>query len=409
MKDEQKYFDKLATELTDRISASLKGQIEEVKEENKEAVAKLKETNDVIAERIKAIENMPAKDMKVAVDVPGKDKKVHFYKGYDLRKQGQDISIAPKYMVADEDREMVSKWLIDVIHGKATNVEGTASRGGYLVPDQYGDMVMAHARLQSIILNEANVINMSGDTLRIPKEATSVSTSWTAEEADLGETNPTFGEIVLQANRLGAYSIVSNELLADEQYDFVSLLTSQFGEAIGQDLDGACFNGVGTLTGALSGASLSVSCASSASSPSRHIQLTDAEISFAIAALTDNKLMGSKLYVRQESNHYLRQLKDSAGNPIYSPMANNQPANVWGYPVVVNQNVGVAAPGAAVPLALFGNLRKCYVVGRRMGGMVLEVDPYGLFNTYRTRFRMVTRWDGAVALADGLVKILTHA
>jgi HK97 family phage major capsid protein len=406
---EEKYFDKLTKELSDRLSQSLKDEIKAVKEEQEETIAKLKEQNEVIAERIEKIQNQPAE--KVAVAVPGKeDKKVNFYKGYDLKKMGKDLSVQPKFMVADEDREIASKFLIDVV--KATNVEGTASRGGYLVPEAYADIVMAHARLNSVALNEAMVMPMSTDTLRIPKEASSVAVTWSAEENSLGESNPTFGEIVLTAQRLGAFGIVSNELLADEQYDFISILTSQFGEAIGQELDDSMFNGGGgsTFTGALSGATTNtVTCAATGTSPNRHIQLTNDELSQAVSKLTDNKLMGAKFYFHQNSMHYVRVQEDTAGNPIFALPGNGVPGTVYEYPYVVSQKVGAAAPGAATPFALFGSLKRCYVIGQRMGGMTLELDPYGLFDTFRTRFRMVTRWDGTVALEDGLVAIKTHA
>lgn len=371
----------------------------------------MKEQNEVIAERIEKIQNQPAE--KVAVAVPGKeDKKVNFYKGYNLKKMGSNLAVEPYFKVADEDREIASKFLIDVVQGKATNVEGTASRGGYLVPDEYSDIVMSHARLNSIALQEAYVIPMRTDVLRIPKEASNIAVSWGSEESTLAVSNPTFGEIVLTANRLGAYGIVSNELLADEQYDFVSILTSQFGEAIGQELDDSMFNagGSSTFTGALSGATTNtVTCAATATSPNRHIQLTNDELSQAISKLTSNKLVGAKFYFHQNSMHYVRVQEDTAGNPIFALPGNGVPGTVYEYPYVVSAKVGAASPAAATPFVLFGNLKRCYVIGQRMGNMTLEIDPYGLFDTYRTRYRMVTRWDGEVALEDGLVAIKTHA
>jgi HK97 family phage major capsid protein len=404
-KEDQKYQDKLRGLMKEILGEATLTMAKEIGESTNEQIAKALEANKELADRVEAMEKAPAQ--KVALPVPGQDKTVDYmYKGYDLRRQGAKLDLP------DEKKEVIAKWLIDVLQGKATNVEGTASRGGYLVPDEYGDAVMAHARLISIALQEAMVIDMNTDTLRIPKEASNVAVTWTAEEASLGASNPTFGEIVLTAQRLGSYTTASNELLADEQYDFVSMLTSQFGEAIGQELDDSLFNGGGgsTFTGALSAATTNtVSCAATGTSPNRHIQITHAELSEAISKLTDNKLMGAKFYVHQNSMHYIRVEEDTAGNPVFAKPGNGVPGTIYEYPYRVNQNVGSATPAAATPFILFGNLAKYYVIGRRRGNMVLEVDPYGLFDTYRTRFRMVTRWDGTVTLEDGLVAIKTHA
>ena len=401
---EQKYQDKLRGLMKEIIGEATLDMAKQIGDQTKEDIAKVLESNTDLKDRMEAIEKLPAQ--KVSLPVPGSDKTADFfYKGYDLRKQ------ALKLDIPGEKKEVIAKWLIDVMQGKATNVEGTAARGGFLVPDSYGDTVLAFARQASVALQECNVIDMKTDTLRIPAESSNVAVTWSAEEASLGASNPTFAEVVLTAQRLGSYTVASNELLADEQYDFVSMLTSQFGESIGLKIDDSVFNGGGgsTFTGALSGAGSTISAAATGTSPNRHIQLTHDELSQALAALTDNKLMGSKFYFHQNSMHYVRVEEDTAGNPIFARPGNGVPGSVWEYPYRVSAQVGTASPAPATPFVLFGNLMRSYVIGRRRGGMVLEVDPYGLFDTYQTRFRMVTRWDGAVALAAGLVAIKTHA
>jgi HK97 family phage major capsid protein len=407
MPEDTKYQDKLR-DMLQEIMGEQFTKSNEILESTKQELTLLKEQNTEFAQKIEKIEKMPAK--KVDAVIPGaEDKSVALYKGYNLQYFGKELTITDKYIVAPELRENISKFLIDVV--KATNVEGTGSRGGYLVPDEYGDVVMAHARLNSVCLQECQVLPMSTDTLRIPAENAKAAVSWGNEEAQLAASNPTFAEIVLTAQRLGAYTIASNELLADDKYDFVSMLTSQFAEAIAIEIDDSVFNGGNgsTFAGALSGANYTVSCAATGTSPSRHIQITNVELSSAIAALTSNKLMGAKFYFHQNSMHFVRVQEDTAGNPIFALPGNGVPGKVYEYPYVVSAQVGAAAPAASTPFVLFGNMKKSYVIGQRRGNMLLEVDPYGLFDTYRTRFRMVTRWDGAVALSDGLVKIVTHA
>lgn len=399
MKDETKYQDMLKGMISEMIDGKTKDEaVEEAALQNEKIVKALEENTDLKA-RLEALEKMPAK--KVDLSVPGKDgARVDFmYKGFDLRKQGARLQIP------EERRERHAKFLIDCI--KATNIEGNGARGGYLVPDEYADDVLAFARLSSVTLQDANVVDMGTDVLRVPAELANVAVTWTAEEADIGASNPTFSEVVLTAQRLGSYSIVSNELLADEQYDFVSMLTSQFAEAIALEIDSQVFNG-GTFTGALSGCTTNtVTCASTATSPNRSIQITHDELSQAIAKLTDNKLAGARFYIHQNALHYIRVEQDTAGNPIFAMPGGGVPGTIYEYPYRVSSQLP-GAPAAASGFVLFGNLKN-YMIGRRRGNMVLEVDPYSLFTTYRSQFRMVTRWDGKPGLCGGLVVIKTHA
>ena len=400
MEKDKKYQDMLKGMISDMIDGKSKEEALEVAAAQNEKIAKALEENADLKARLEKIESMPAKEVNLSV--PGKDgvTKKFIYKGYDLRKQGANLEIP------EERRERHAKFLIDCL-AKATNVEGTGSRGGYTVPDEYADDVLAFARLASVTLQDANVVDMGTDVLRVPAELANVSVTWTAEEDDLGQSNPTFSEVVLTAQRLGSYSIASNELLADEQYDFVSMLTSQFAEAIALEIDKQVFQG-GTFTGALSGCTTNtVTCASTATSPNRHIQITHDELSQAIAKLTDNKLAGSKFYIHQNSLHYIRVEQDTAGNPIFAMPGGGVPGTIYEYPYRVSSQLP-ATPAAAAGFILFGNLKN-YMIGRRRSAMQLEVDPYGLFDTYRTRFRMVTRWDGKPGLCGGLVVIKTHS
>jgi len=398
MENEQKYQDMLKNMIADMVDNKTKDEATEIAAIQNEKIVKALEENAELKAQIKALEKMPARQVNLAV--PGNTETVKaMYKGYDLKRQGASLSLP------EDKREMYAKFFIDCI--KATNVEGTGSRGGYLVPDEYGDTVLAFARQSSVTLQDANVIEMGTDVMRVPAELTNVAVTWNAEEIDLGASNPTFAEVVLTAQRLGSYGIVSNELLADSKFDVVSMLTSQFAEAIALEIDNQVWNG-NTFSGALSGATTNtVTCAATGTSPSRHIQITNAELSEAISKLTANKLAGAKFYIHQNSMHYIRVLADDNGSPIFAHPGNGVPGTIYEYPYVMSSSLP-SAPAAASPFILFGNLKN-YLIGRRRGEMTLEINPYSLFTTYRTQFRMVTRWHGKFGLEAGMVAIKTSA
>jgi HK97 family phage major capsid protein len=272
-------------------------------------------------------------------------------------------------------------------------------------------MVLAHAREQSVALRDCNVLTMGSDTLNVPREDGLVSVSWGAEESSLAAANPTFSQAQLVAKRLGAYTLVSNELLMDEKYDFVSMLTSQFGEKIALEVDRSVFLGGSgsTFTGALSGASTNtITCAATATSPTRYIQITHDEMSQAIAKLVSPRLIGAKWYTHRNALHSLRTEEDTAGSIIWSPPTNGMLGNFYGYPYEMVSSF-TAAPAASAPMMLFGNLRAGYLLGVRSGAMRLEVNPYSGWTTYQTYFRVVNRYHGVMGLENALVSIKAHA
>lgn len=376
--------------------------LQEAAEKREEQFAKLIEDNAELKALVEKMQNQPAQ--KVNVQVPGDvTVKDYIYKGFDIRKQGQ------VFQIPEDRREGMAKFFIDAIRGKAALAEGTGSTGGYLVPDEYADEIYAFTRLNSVGLRECNVVNMASDVMRLPYESTGITVAVGNEAAALSESEPTVGEVQLTAERFGAYAKASNEFLADATNDVVSWLTGLFAEATAKVIDENVFTG-GTFSGILSGASVeTVTCAATGTSPNRHIQLTVDELSQAISKLASNKLMGSKFYFHRNSLHYVRIQEDTAGNKVWAQPGNGVPGTVYEYPYEIVDNGLPATPGAASGFAVFGNLKKHYIIGRRRGGMVLEVDPYGLFTNYQTRFRMVTRWDGSPILESGLVVIKTHA
>lgn len=399
----ENYQEKLKGLIKEMIDDKTKDQAMEFAAETNEKIAKLMEQNSELRDQIEKLMATPAK--KVDLPIPGEENKtVPFYKGYNVAKQGMDLKIADNSV-----REKIAKFVIDAIHGKAAMQEGTTTEGGYLVFDEYENMILAHARESSVMLQDALVLPMGSDTLHLPTESTGITVATKAEETALGQSEPTVSEVQLTARKMGAYSIVSNELLEDSQFDIVSWLTGLFAEAIAKKIDSLGFGGSETWSGALSGANYTVSCAATATSPNRHIQLTVDELSYAIAQLTGNKLAGSKFYLHRNSLHYVRISEDGAGNKVWAAPGGGVPGTIYEYPYSIVDNGIGASPDAATAFALFGNLKKGYVIGRRRGAMVLEVDPYGKFLEYQTRFRMVTRWHGQVGLDTALVAIKTHA
>ena len=370
--------EKLTELLKEVVDPKLKDQANEILEQ-------VKSENNTLAERINALESMPAN-------------KVNFKQEEEpisnIKYKGRKISdLGKKLKISDKLREPMAKMFIDFIesamkYGKAAMNEGTVGEGGYLVFDEYVQELMAFARLQSIALQKARIINVSTDSVHIPTESSSISVAWLNEVASITESEPTVSELNLTPKKLAAYSIASNELLADSAFDIVSWLTDLYAEAIGQEFDNQMFNG-STWTGIVSAAGIGTVETTGNS-------ISDVSIDFLAQVLTSmapNKAAGSEFYFHRNGFRYILALEDGAGNSVWSPSLTNQAGSIWGVPVNLPEQFPSAVYGAAV-FGLYGNLNH-YIIAMRKGNVSLDIDPYGAFLTDQTRFRGIVRAHGA--------------
>jgi HK97 family phage major capsid protein len=126
----------------------------------------------------------------------------------------------------------------------------------------------------------------------------------------------------------------------------------------------------------------------------------------AISRLSQGYLNGAKWIVGKTVKHYLRTLKDTNRAYVFQQPQAGKSATLWEYPILESEHCPATA--ASTVAAVFGNLKN-FIIGRRNGAMVIEIDPYGLFTTNQTRFRMVTRWALKAGNAAGFVSIVTAA
>jgi HK97 family phage major capsid protein len=130
---------------------------------------------------------------------------------------------------------------------KTALAEEDGATGGYLVPTQFVQPILAAAEPYSVLRRAgATVIPMSGNTAEIPALdietapsagdtafAAGVVAVWESEAGEIDESEPRWRMVKLMANKLAAYSLASNELIADSPQSVESILTTMFGRAIG--------------------------------------------------------------------------------------------------------------------------------------------------------------------------------
>lgn len=353
-------------------------------DEMEEKYAKLLEQNTELKAAEEARIAAPAK--KVSLEVPGSDKKVDFlYKGFDLRRQGLDIEIADP-----EVKDTASKFIIDMFQKDMTSGSTT---GGILVPDEFSDVIMSLARVNSVALRECKIFNISRDTLKIPVEATGTTMNVEAFGTANTQSEPTLTEVTLAPKRIGNYSVINEDLASDSVFDILSWISSLNAEAIAKSIDQYVFTGA-EFTGDL------FDCTTNSVTVTGTIaDVSYAHFSEAISQLTDNKLAGAKFYMNRAATHYIRTETDTAGRLIWTPPSQGNPATIYGYPYVQVEKLP-GAPTAGNAFGVFGNLNHYYLAVRR--GLKMTVNPYILMKEGQIQIVSYGRFDGDVGIESAL-------
>lgn len=145
-------------------------------------------------------------------------------------------------------------------HIKETRATGMSeeipSEGGFLVGADYSNELVRKAHETGILVNRVRKLSMSSgsNTLKVPfvdessrangSRMGGVRAYWKGEAAQFTASNPTYGEMTLELNKLTGLSYVTEELLQDTSA-LEGFLTQAFAEEFGFKLDDGIVNGDG--------------------------------------------------------------------------------------------------------------------------------------------------------------------
>jgi HK97 family phage major capsid protein len=285
---------------------------------------------------------------------------------------------------------------------KAALAESSGVAGGYIVPPQFYDQLLAIAAEQTTFRNYAFVQPMASATLQFPfldittvqAAGTSpffggVKANWTAEAQTRTETEPQFKMMELKAHELSGYSVSSNVLLQDAVFGLEKFLMVLFGNAVGWYEEYAFLQGNGV------GKPLGVINANAAINVTRNQtgHFTFADISSMLANLLPASYSRAHWYCSPTVVADLLQLKDGSNRAIFISIdqgATKPP--VWkllNLPVHITEKV--PALGTLGDVCLVDP--SLYVIGDRMS-LEIAASEHVNFLANQMTWRFVQRVDG---------------
>lgn len=289
----------------------------------------------------------------------------------------------------------------DYLRGRPFDVRqltvGTDVAGGYLAPEAFVRQLIRGLEEQVVLRQVANVLTVSAARVEIPTLGTGVTAAWTSEAAAIAESEPTFGQVAFTPHKLGALTLVSNELLADAAVNVEQVLAELFAQAFAEQEEHAFLlgNGSGQPSGLLTDAAIPVvtTAAPNAISADEVLRLYD--------ALPPQYRPNAVWIMNPSTMAALRLLKDQSGQYLLvTGLAGPTPTTLLGRPVYLTSRM--PAIGAGNKVVVFGDLTRCYTIVQRQGIEVQRsADRY--FERDLTAFRAVERVDGKVVLPEAAV------
>ena len=278
--------------------------------------------------------------------------------------------------------------------------EGVDSEGGYLVPDEFERTLVQGLNENTIIRAHAHVITTSSGLHKIPVVAAHGSAAWIDEEGAYTESDETFGQVQLDAHKVGTIIKVSEELLNDAAFDLEGYIRSEFIRRIGDKEEDAFLNGNGSSkpTGILNetgGGQVGVTTASTTA-------ITSDELIDLFYSLKAPYRKNAIWVLNDSTVKAIRKLKDSTGNYLLQPaLKDGEVSTILGRPYFTSTYAPEIAAGTKT--VVFGDL-KYYWIGDRQGISFRRLNELYAGNG-QVGFLASKRLDGKTVLPEA-IKIL---
>ena len=267
--------------------------------------------------------------------------------------------------------------------------------GGYLVPEEFENQIITGLDEMNVVRSLAKVIR-TGHDRKIPISAGHSVATWTAENAPYTESNPTFGQKVIDAFKLTDLIRVSVELMQDAAFNVEEYISNEIARAFGVAEEQAfCVGtGVNQPTGIFTanGGTIGVTTASATG-------IAMDEIISLVYALKSPYRKNAKFLMNDATISVLRKLKDGNGAYLWQPAIQaGQPDKLLGYDIFTSPYAPTLAADAVV--IAFGDFSN-YWIGDRAGRTLQRLNELYATNG-QVGFVARERVDGKVILPEGI-------
>jgi len=311
-------------------------------------------------------------------------------------------------------------------------VEATGSTGGYLVPDEFSNRLLALIQAKAVIMNDCDIRQMAGKTHYIPKVTAGTTARWVAEVGTITASQTAYDQVTLTAKKVAALSEVSTEMLEDNNVNVADTLVEQMGTDIALAIDGEMLTGTGGNftglrdTGSFTNAvdalgTINMTHADGTASGLTGEQITVKAVQAAVTEiLKDNHEQPDVSYWNPKIVGQIQQLTDSTSRPILNMETYGSPllregvtATLYGTKVKQTTQLPntltygtAAAQSGSCSDAIVARSKKYAFCGQRRGFIwkndyVMATDKYQYQTTMRLAFAI--KYADAYCMIRGII------
>ena len=280
-------------------------------------------------------------------------------------------------------------------------VVGTATAGGNTVPTSFVRSLYDYLEVYSgMRRTRATIITTAGgEKLEFPKVTTGGTAALVLEGSAIGEVDPTFGKMTLDAFKYGQLLQYSFELAQDTGVDLLGFAARDFGRALGRATDTAYVLG----TGSNQPQGLMTVAGTSHTGGTGVVGVpTFDDLITMVYSVNEEYRLGAQWLMRDATAAAIRKLKDNDGQYLWEPSQQvGTPDRLLGFEVVTDPNV--AATGTAANSLAFGDFSTFYI--RDVGAIRIEQSNEFAFANDLSTWRAVLRTDSDLIDLTGSVKV----
>lgn len=280
-------------------------------------------------------------------------------------------------------------------------VEGTAASGGYLVPEEWANVIDEDRRDAVVMRQLAEVINVTSDTFHYPLLDTRPHVQWRSEAAIKSTTTVQWAEIVLTPYSVAGIVTLSRELSLDASVggSVVSAVTNVLVRAIAEEEETVFWTGSGSgrPTGIDNYSFVTIDAGAGASDS----VIADSYIR-AFHRLPQGYRNVASWVMNSKTMGKLRTLKDSNNNYLLLGLGVTPQPTLLGRPVYEVNALGDEK-------VFFGDFSD-YKIAQREGVRIDTSDSatvagYSAFERNLLHIRVEERVDGELVRTTGIVEL----
>lgn len=259
----------------------------------------------------------------------------------------------------------------------------TDGAGGFAVPTPMAAEIYNVTEEHGLGRQYSRSVPVMNKSLDLTSIGTKPTVYWAAELADFTESNPVLVQEALTPSKLTALMSWSRELDEDEAVALLPVRITLIGEGFAEQEDLAFFQGDGSTYGSTLGL---LKTTGQVTVTQTATQTTQASVSLAYMkqlrdALTLRRRRGASYFMHPDIKSLLETeaFGTAATNlPGITRAANGEMDRIWGYPVVMSEDMPATA-AAAEEYVVFGNPRD-YVMRGEKGGITIQTSTEGVIN-----------------------------